>query len=489
MTTKIFDIPPDTSVFEKLGATGEPAYKAIAELIDNSIDASDPGNPVIVELNFDVHRGKVKNIVIEDNASGMTQEGLVNALKIGRSDKANQKKIGRFGMGMKTALASLGRAWTINTCTREDKLASQTTEDLDRFVSSGKWQIEVNSVPKVFSHGTRIELTRCEHITATHFEQSLNNNLGELFKHFLESGTLQLYVNGEPVGLPEVNLIDGTRIEIDTEISGRRVYGWVGLRRQGGNNYGFSLIRYNRVVMRNEKIGFNVHQQYNRIVGELHLDEFEVNHHKTAFVQTTETWEEFKAYVTEAVRPVVQKAHELASKDRRSIHREVQKLVELSFDRLFDSILHDTDLKVLASGNRKPVSQNNDNHKNRDHNSHSHSNNSDYPNNPFDKHRRVSPLENLRRRLEWVNDGDEAPKTRWMYENGELSVYINLDHPAHPKAEGQHHWAIQQSIEAIASFVSTERAKLDLLEEPSLSFFETVLDRVYRHAVSTEILI
>lgn len=480
MTTKIFEIPPDTSVFEKLGATGEPAYKAVAELIDNSIDAATPNNPVIVELNFDVYRGRVKSITIEDNAVGMTQNGLVNALKIGKSDKANQKKIGRFGMGMKTALASLGRAWTITTCTREDKLANQITEDLDRFVNSGKWQVEVNTIPKTYSHGTTIEVRRCDHITATHFEQSLNNNLGELFKHFLESELLQLYVNGEPVVVPEVNLIEGTKIEIDTTIANRRVHGWLGLRKQGGNNYGFSLIRYNRVVMRNEKIGFNVHQQYNRIVGELHLDEFEVNHHKTAFVQTTEAWEEFKSFISEAVRPVVQKAHELASRDRRSIHREVQRLVEMSFDRLFDSILKDTELKVLAAGSKRSNSNISNTNRNRTTNNSS---------NFTDKSHRSNPLDNLRRKVEWVNDGEEAPKSRWLYENGELSVFINLDHPAHPKAEGQHHWAIEQSIESIAAFVATERSKMDLLEEPSLSFYETVLDRVYRHAVSSEILI
>jgi hypothetical protein len=481
MSTKIFEIPPDTSVFEKLGATGEPAYKAVAELIDNCIDAASPSNPVIVELNFDVYRGRIKSITIEDNATGMTQIGLVDALKIGKSEKTNQKKIGRFGMGMKTALASLGRAWTITTCTREDKLASQISEDLDRFVSSGKWQVEVNTVPKTYSHGTTIEIRRCDHITASHFEQSLNNNLGELFKHFLESELLQLYVNGEPVAVPEVNLIEGTKIEIDTVIADRRVQGWIGLRKQGGNNYGFSLIRYNRVVMRNEKIGFNVHQQYNRIVGELHLDDFEVNHHKTAFVQTTEAWEEFKSFISEAVRPVVQKAHELASRDRRSIHREVQRLVEMSFDRLFDSILQDTELKVLATtGKKHNTNLLPNSNKNKDFNT---------TNNFSDKPRRVSPLENLRRRVEWVNDGEDAPKSRWLYENGELSVFINLDHPAHPKAEGQHHWAIEQSIESIAAFVATERSKMDLLEEPSLSFYETVLDKVYRHAVFSEILI
>jgi hypothetical protein len=489
--TKTYDIMPDTSVFEKLGATGEPAYKAVAELIDNSVDAREPGRPLIIELSFTTSaRGRLKTIVIEDDAAGMSEEGLVRAMTIGLSNKGSQQKIGRFGMGLKTALASLGRAWTITTATNDDRVASQITEDLDKFVANQSWQVSVSKVPKS-TVGTRIELSRCDHITAAHFERDLTNNLGELFKHFLDAGELQLYVDGNPLVVPDVVLIEGSKVEIDTTIKGKRVHGWVGLRTFGGNNYGFSLIRYNRVIMRNEKIGFNVHQQYNRIVGELHLDEFEVNHHKTGFVQTTEAWEEFKTHISEAIRPVVQQAHELSTKDHRKVHRDVQKMIESSLLKLFSSVLADDELKMLATGKQRTKDGIEDEttkvkreRQQRDP--------QDHPDvrDPYEpKPRRVSPMDGLKCRVDWVNDGEEAPRMRWTFEEGELVVYVNLDHPAHPKAQGQHVWAIQMTIEALASCIASDRARQDQLEEPSLSLYETVLDRVYRHAIKTGLLL
>jgi hypothetical protein len=45
------------------------------------------------------------------------------------------------------------------------------------------------------------------------------------------------------------------------------------------------------------------------------------------------------------------------------------------------------------------------------------------------------------------------------------------------------------TIEALASCIASDRARQDQLEEPSLSLYETVLDRVYRHAIKTGLLL
>ena len=94
--------------------------KAIAELIDNSIDAGATRVELLIEqchqLVRERSRWRVSKIAVVDNGSGMDPMTLVEALRIGgRRSGRRAHPIGKYGMGLPTASASqclFAEVWT-----------------------------------------------------------------------------------------------------------------------------------------------------------------------------------------------------------------------------------------------------------------------------------------------------------------------------------------------------------------------------------------
>lgn len=109
-----------------LGAVGMDPYRAISELVANSLDwrrdSNDNVNPII---NVFIGRGIIQII---DNGVGMTLVELQAAVSLSIANDRRRPNLrvrkGMFGMGMKVACLSLG--WNINITTR-----SITTKTID----------------------------------------------------------------------------------------------------------------------------------------------------------------------------------------------------------------------------------------------------------------------------------------------------------------------------------------------------------------------
>ena len=94
--------------------------KAIAELIDNSIDAGANRVELLIEERKQLvtkrSRWRVSKIAVVDNGSGMDPMTLVEALRVGgRRSGSRAHPIGKYGMGLPTASASqclLAEVWT-----------------------------------------------------------------------------------------------------------------------------------------------------------------------------------------------------------------------------------------------------------------------------------------------------------------------------------------------------------------------------------------
>ena len=113
-------VDPAAAVRALRDAQYENTGKAIAELIDNSIDAGATRVELLIEetqqLVKERSRWRVNKIAVADNGSGMDHEILVEALRIGgRKDGSHVNPIGKYGMGLPTASASqclLAEIWT-----------------------------------------------------------------------------------------------------------------------------------------------------------------------------------------------------------------------------------------------------------------------------------------------------------------------------------------------------------------------------------------
>jgi hypothetical protein len=116
---------------------------AIADVIDNSIDAGAKR----ISIDVDVVNGEY--IAILDDGKGMTFDVGVEALRIaGNTDHEGEERLGRFGLGLKTASLSQGRQVTVVSKQGKDWFALQW--DIDNVLSSGNWtltQLDLDEIP------------------------------------------------------------------------------------------------------------------------------------------------------------------------------------------------------------------------------------------------------------------------------------------------------------------------------------------------------
>lgn len=94
------EIPPSPKgAVRALARIGYRLEEALADVLDNSIDAS-AGN---ILIRF-VHVGAaVKRVVIVDDGTGMTEAQLREAMKVGADTGHDSTDLGKYGTGMKTA--------------------------------------------------------------------------------------------------------------------------------------------------------------------------------------------------------------------------------------------------------------------------------------------------------------------------------------------------------------------------------------------------
>ena len=128
MSNITVDITPDKSLIKKLGLVGYRTEQAVAELIDNSIDAR-LGDTEIIEVTLDFRRGQIR---VSDNGHGMDSVGLAEALTVAKETKKG--KLGQFGLGLKSACSSLGETFVIRTSTPGSDAVFTANYDEDRWL-------------------------------------------------------------------------------------------------------------------------------------------------------------------------------------------------------------------------------------------------------------------------------------------------------------------------------------------------------------------
>jgi len=162
-----FDIaePDAGSLIESLRAFGYDLQTAIADLIDNSISAGAAN----VWLNFQWN-GENSIIFIKDDGCGMTEEELINSMRLGSKnplEERNSEDLGRFGLGLKTASFSQCRKLTVATKSKDSDITIRCW-DLDYVVKTGEWRLL--KVTCSFNSGLMDELQNMEQGTVIFWE-------------------------------------------------------------------------------------------------------------------------------------------------------------------------------------------------------------------------------------------------------------------------------------------------------------------------------
>ena len=275
-TSSFRDNPPNARrTIEALRELGYDSYASVLDLIDNSIDAQ----ATQIEITVSELKGDII-IVIEDDGSGMDEETLDEALRIGSDTLRDTGDLGKFGIGLVTA--SIGLSRRVEVFTREsggtllfggfdlDQIA-----DEDRFV---KWleSLDDSQLSDVLTtaRGTRIRLSKTDRISnrsTSTFANTLRKSISQTFRKFLKAG-LRITVNGRPaeaidplmLAHPETRLVLETEMKADGEntITLRVVdlpdFGPAGNKEQGiiPQNSGFYILRNNREIMEAQTFEF-----------------------------------------------------------------------------------------------------------------------------------------------------------------------------------------------------------------------------------------
>lgn len=320
----------------------------MAELVDNALDARRDG-AVRVRVDYDHREGWIQ---VSDDGAGMSRRELAEALVLGLSEKSGEQ-IGRFGLGMKTAATALGSRFTVATVRPGGTYEWVADYDEEAFLRAGNWELPLRRRAKRRDTGTMIQIWS-ERVYAR-LDQSLHRNLGWTFRHFLLDGVLDLTVNERPVAASGYEVDSGSVLPFEGTVDGREVRGWAGLLTKSSQRgwYGFSLVRHRRIVRRHEKLGFQPHPSTARVVGELHLDDFDTNNLKTDFIRETPAWRELERWVSSTVEPVLVASRRLAHAGMLDLRVRAQ--IDEQRLRIVGSEDADEFLRIAGSGEAAPV--------------------------------------------------------------------------------------------------------------------------------------
>ena len=282
-------------------------WHAIAEFVDNSTQSYFDNRDALDEcmkseddkiLTVSVAYDKGKMLRVVDNAMGMSRDDLERALHVARPP-VNSKGRSKYGMGMKTAACWMGDQWTIRTKKLGESVEHSVTVDVNKVAGAQPDSVVYTNTPKPAErHYTIVEIVAIHRIFQGRTLGKIADFLRSMYRSDLRTGILSLRWRDQSLTWESVEdrlLVagDGTKYRKDFtfDVDGKTVQGWVGILAKGSRAAaGFSILQANRVVrgwpdawrpssLYGQLQGSNdlVNQ---RLVGEIHLDGFDVSHTK-----------------------------------------------------------------------------------------------------------------------------------------------------------------------------------------------------------------
>lgn len=145
---KVLAEPMAASMIETFRAIGYSLATAVADIIDNSISAG--AKNIWIGRKW---RGGDSTITIKDDGSGMSEDELVQAMRPGSrnpSESRDEKDLGRFGLGLKTAAFSQCKKLTLLS-KKVNEPPVYWTWDIDYVVNANSWEL-VKWLPEEYAH-------------------------------------------------------------------------------------------------------------------------------------------------------------------------------------------------------------------------------------------------------------------------------------------------------------------------------------------------
>lgn len=149
-------LPPNPSrLIEGLRDTGYDFKTALADIVDNSVDAG--ADVVDIRIKMD-NEGDIL-VTVADNGRGMDRRTLLDGMTYGATGRNDPKRLGKFGLGLKTASTAFCRHLSVVSRDSADAKPLKATWDLDHVEKVSEWEL-------LMDEPTKTEVKLLDSITA-----------------------------------------------------------------------------------------------------------------------------------------------------------------------------------------------------------------------------------------------------------------------------------------------------------------------------------
>lgn len=211
-------IPDPEVLIMGLRDTGYDINTALADVVDNSVDAG----ASCIKVNIQLDRNNNPSVMISDNGCGMNREELIDGMKYGSSSTLTKdpRRLGKFGLGLKTASTAFCRRFSVISRAAAQDPVYMATWDLDKVARDNSWNLEIvgaEEIPRVYKsvfdemtgsdgHGTLVVWEKVDRLlgkkgTLDRIATKFSDYASLIYHRFLDAGddrarTLEMYVNG-----------------------------------------------------------------------------------------------------------------------------------------------------------------------------------------------------------------------------------------------------------------------------------------------------
>ncbi len=311
---KKINIRPTTGVYATYKNIKYDPWTAIAEFVDNSTQSyydsiarlkeTKYWNGLNVEIIYEKNTVEGDKIVIRDNAYGMNFSDFQRAIVL----DSPPKKLSRseFGMGLKTAACWFGANWSVESTELGSNIKYYASVDVKALHKYKSEEIEVQEIecnPK--EHGTVITIWDLNRTITGRQIGKTKDQLRGMYRVDLRKGDIVISYNGENLLYEEPNVLtedlpDGTQkawkkninFAIPFKDDVLTVEGFVAIRETASTSAaGFALLRRGRVIIGGYENAYRPEEVfeksnsfvYQRLFGELNMDNWPVTQTKDAF--------------------------------------------------------------------------------------------------------------------------------------------------------------------------------------------------------------
>lgn len=305
------DIRPDSDIYETYRRLSYRPWFAVAEFVDNATwnfqlyqeeIAEATGTEAVLSLDIFYNRD-LGTLSVIDNAMGMNLAEFQRALQLAKPPK-NTSGRSEFGMGLKTAACWLGPQWRVTSKRLGETVEYSALVDVYRLKADkpASLAIETTNGQDAGHHYTRVEvmgLTDYDRVFVGRTLGKIKSEIASMYRRDILSRQVQVSFNGErlewsppPLYVERVGDEEVVwRKELNLQIHGRMVGGWIGLLAEGkAADAGFHIFRRGRLIQGGPSNGWKPWEvfrapnsfQSQRLIGELDFDDWRVSHTKDA---------------------------------------------------------------------------------------------------------------------------------------------------------------------------------------------------------------